>query len=234
MSLVDENNQSLSDKIAEFYSDGTTFERKQELDAEFVDLGLLHFAYRRNFAHIYENLPAPFNHFTGDNSYDGKWWFHVEDDEDVAPTAAPAAASDGANSVEDANSDEVDHRNPMLMAICSEQPNQIYSTPIQIWGSNPYDFFCRMRINQIKQVIVFIDYYGVSVYNFKLEPIFRLANTIEMNTINCIWGAELKDGNQLLVWKVYDQEFSEGMPKYKYDDSRNVAPTEITVHQLDI
>jgi hypothetical protein len=230
MSRVPKSEQSFSEQIAEFYSDNTTFERKQELDAEFVDLGLLHFAYRRNFAHIYENLPAPFNHFTGDNSYDGKWWFHVEDDEDVAPTAA----SDGANSVEDANSDEVDHRNPMLMAICSEQPDQIYSIPIKIWGSNPYDFFCRMQINQIKQVIVFVDYYGVSVYNFKLEPIFRLANTIEMNSINCIWGAELSDDNQLLVWKVYDQEFSEGKPKYKYNDSANVAPNDRIIYQLDI
>ena len=77
-------------------------------------------------------------------------------------------------------------------------------------------------------------YFGISVYNFKLEPIFRLANTEEMNAINCIWGAELTDGNQLLVWKVYDRKSSKEMAKYSYDDSTNVARRDMIIHQLDI
>jgi hypothetical protein len=228
MSQVPKSEQSYSDQIAEFYSDNTTFERKEELDAQFVNIGLLHFAYRHKYTPIYKKLPTPFNHFTGDNSYDGKWWFVIEDDEDANTNADTDAKGEDIYSYED------DNRKPMLMAINAEQPDLIYSTPIQIWGSNPRDFFCRMRINQIKQVIVFVDYFGISVYNFKLEPIFRLANTEEMAEINCIWGAELKQGNQLIVWKVYDQEFSEKKPKYKYDDSTNVARQDMIIHQLDI
>lgn len=231
MSLVPKSQQSYSEEIAEFYSDATTYERKKQLDAKFVSIGLLHFAYRHKFAHIYQQLPVPFNNFTGDNSYDGKWWFHIEDDDD---DDAPVNGEDEVENKVENSEDEVDHRKPMLMAICAEHPDHIYTTPIQIWGSNPYDFFCRMRIDQIKQVIVFIDYAGISVYNFKLEPIFQLPNTVEMNEINCIWGAELKDGNQLLVWKVYDQEFSEGKPKYRYDNSTNVAQNDITIYELDI
>ena len=231
MNRVADFDQSVRDKIAEFYLDATTFERKTELDAEFVVSGLLWFSNRQKFAPVYEQLPEPFNHFTEDHSYDGKWWFRVEDDDGAEANQVEGEV--GEENKED-EEDQEDHRKPMLIAINAEQPDLVYSVPIQIWGANPWDFFCRMRINQIKQVIVFIDYFGISVYNFNLEPIFRLANSVEMNAINCIWGAELKDGNQLIVWKIYDQEFSEEMPKYSYDDSTHVAPNDRIVHQLNI